>query len=444
MSSTNPLSGVTLEQFLQWLAPQLPPGPAGPPGPQGATGAQGPRGPQGPMGPQGPQGMPGAGAAPSYNAKLLPSGFLSTSGAQIVDSMGNPVRINSVGWIGDTVMGDAAGYSNIPATCAAIVAAGFNCIRVPFISASLSTFLPAMESIVAGATTAGLKVIFDQHANEIPSPANGYNAQQKNGLWIDLGSGTNGTDGVSTGTIDIATFQSDWVTIAKTFAGNPTVIGFDLHNEPTEASAISWGPYSWPGDPAAVVGGPLDIHAMYQTVGNAIHAANPDVLIICEGPMTYSGMYVGSGTAPEGDLSAVRSTPVVLTVPNKVLYSVHEYPNEISGIPVDSGSGAIARMNAAWGYLVAENIAPVFVGEMGSVMTSADSRAWAATLIPYLNGNCGASGGPTFSRTQQPVSTDWWSWGCIPGGAPPGVLESDSVTLQPAQLAVFSQLRPLS
>ncbi|HTR16987.1 MAG TPA: glycoside hydrolase family 5 protein [Acetobacteraceae bacterium] len=355
---------------------------------------------------------------------LLPSGYLSTQGNQIVDANGNPVRIDSIGWngtagpAGSALQGLwAASYESI---LDSMKADGFNAVRIPWTDVNLNavpantpalgtidfsqnpdlkglTTLQTFQKIVAYASQIGLKIIFDHHNNE------GSGGQQANGLWFDSGPGTNGTDGSGhTGTVTAAKFQQDWVQLAQTFAGNSTVIGYDLDNEPTSVGKINWGQ-----------GGPTDIKAMYQTVGNAIQAVDPGALIICEGPQFYSPPPSGSGmnskvAAPEGDLTGVATNPVVLNAPNKVVYSVHEYPKEISAITKDSGTAAIQRYNQVWGYLVSQNIAPVWIGEMGASMKSSDSKAWASTLLGYMNGAYGAQGGPTFSGNQQPVSGSWW------------------------------------
>jgi hypothetical protein len=125
-------------------------------------------------------------------------------------------------------------------------------------------------------------------------------------------------------------------------------------------------------------------------------------------------------------------------VPNKLVYSVHEYPGEISGQKVSSGPGLISRMNETWGFIVNEKIAPVFVGEIGSSMLSPQSKAWAATIVPYLNGE-GPDGlhiGPG-----QNISTDWWAWGYLPGQNPDGTLESDWKTPRPEQETVYARFR---
>jgi hypothetical protein len=359
---------------------------------------------------------------------LLPLGYLSTSGNQIVDSNGNDVRIASVGW--------NQNFSDIPGSVAQMAASGFNTIRVSWADATLSTDLPRIQQIVAAATANGMKVILDHHTDEAGTAADGYGSQQKNGLWYDVGPGTDGTNGAGVaGTVSAAQFQADWVQVAQTFAGNSTVAGFDLDNEPLEYG-VGATPANWGG------GGPTDIHAMYQTVGDAIQAVDPGALIIAEGPISLS--------LNNFDLTQAATDPVVLNVANKVVYSAHIYPSAIGGQPVDSGAALVANLNQSFGYLEAQNVAPVWIGEMGASLDGtadsagaglADEQAWAQTMVAYLNGLDGALGGPTFSGSQQGMSTDWWDWGYNAGQYPDGTLNGDG-SLNSAQEAIWSQLQP--
>ena len=91
------------------------------------------------------------------------------------------------------------------------------------------------------------------------------------------------------GTISAAKFQEDWVRFARRWGGNPTVIGFDIRNEPC---AHTKTPALWGGK------GSTDIHAMYEAVGNAILAVNPDALIICEAVIMV-GLGLPAGAKPE-------------------------------------------------------------------------------------------------------------------------------------------------
>lgn len=406
--------------------------------------------------------MSGTAGPSGRGGYLLPAGYVSTSGNQTVDANGNPVRIDSVGWFGGDEAGGApvglyaTSYQNIMDS---IKADGFNTIRLPWSDANLNqvpqarqidfsqnpslqglTALQIYQTLVAYAGQIGLKVIFDHHSD------NGLWGQQPNGLWFDSGPGSDGTDGGGNpGTVTAAQFQADTASLAQTFAGNSTVIGFDLDNQPLVNPQGSGIGATWGG------GGPTDIQAMYTNVGNAVEVADPRALIIAEGPQNYSGTFDGpaGSTAPEGDLTAVASDPVLLNMPNKVVYSVHEYPQAISGISPDSGSAAVQRMNLAWGYLETQNIAPVWIGEMGASLDGTDAgesqravQAWADTMVGYVNGQDGSQGGPTFSGNQQGIGTDWWTAGALTGEQPDGTQSQwgPPGNYRPGQQAVTDQL----
>jgi endoglucanase len=361
-----------------------------------------------------------ASADPAYQP-AFPTGYFSTRGNQIVDSAGSPVRL---------VCAAFGAYNEVPLArhFSDMRTNGFNCSRIEWHNATMQADIAKIDRVVAAASAVGLKIILDHHLDEANSACNGY-SQQKNGLWFDLGPGTDGTDGCVPGTVTAQSFLSDWVAMAKRFARNSTVIGFDLHNEPLEVSTTH------PRRPASVWGGggPADIHKMYTEVGTAIQQVNPDALIIAEGPIEWHSLYVGN-------LTGARTLPVVLPVPHKLVYSVHLYPSNIGGEPTDFGEQYIATMNIAWGYLVTENIAPVWIGEMGASMNSRDDRAWAGTIVPYLNGKAGASGGPTFVPPNQPISTDWWCW-CQQEGQRPNGLLDDNGRVRAEQLEITRQLR---
>ena len=361
---------------------------------------------------------------------LLPKGWLSTRGAQIVDEQGNPVRLA------------CAGYNepspDIPGDLAGMKKAGFNCARFPFDEAALSSTFPTMDAIVGAATPLGMKVIFDHHVDDSEELCGG---QQENGLWFDVGEGTDNTDACGNGnkgTITPEKFKADWVNVAKHYAGNSTVIAFDLHNEPLvlgkHATPINWG-----------TGGPTDILKMFEDVGSAIEAADPGVLIVGECPINYSGKLLNGmeeGTKGIMDCSMALSKPVLLSPPSsKFVYSIHGYPN----IGANNQGPSIADRNAAWGFLAIDRIDPVWIGEMGASLDNPHSDGvtieqqakWATALVTYLNGK--APGGPTFAAADQPFGTDWWAWGALSGQTPDGTLLNG--TLRPAQLAMYSQLR---
>ncbi len=342
---------------------------------------------------------------------LLPSGDLTTRGSQIVDRDGHPVRLACVGW--NQV------YTGVPLDrqTAMMARDGFNCIRFSWVNATMQRDLGSIDRVVAAASKAGLRLVLDNHTNEAGhGERDNWGAQQKNGLWYDLGGASDGTDGGGNrGTTTDAKFLTDWQTVARHYAGNPTVIGYDLRNEPLSYPHMSvWGG-----------GSDRDIRAMYSRVGKAIQAVDHAKLIIVE--------------PPGADWQGIRTSPVTLDVPGKLVYSVHEYPGEISGVKISSGPALLQHFDRMWGWVVNENLAPIFVGEMGSSMASAQSKAWAATVVPYFNGTSPL--GLHIPPGGQGVSTDWWAWGYLDSQNPDGTLESDWKTPRPEQEAVYSALR---
>ncbi|HEX4486020.1 MAG TPA: cellulase family glycosylhydrolase [Terriglobales bacterium] len=359
---------------------------------------------------------------------LLSSGFLSTSGNQIVDSTGHPQRLACAGYNEPSkdIVGDVAGMKK----------AGFNCLRYPFDERALHSTFAEMDAIVAASKPLGMKVIFDHHVDDSKRLCGG---QQENGLWFDSGKGSNNTDGCGDeGTVTREKFKADWIEVAKHYAGNNTVIAFDLDNEPLVLGKNST-PITWGG------GGPTDILKMFEEVGSAVETADPGVLIVGECPINYSGKLLNGkseGTKGIMDCSQARFHPVVLTpAAPKFVYSIHDYPN----LGVNNEGPLTADRNAAWGFVEMHKIGPVWIGEMGASLdmphadgvTVAQQAAWAKSLVDYLNGR--DPKGPQFSATEQPFGTDWWAWGDLSGQTPDGTLKG--TTLRPGQLATYSQLR---
>jgi hypothetical protein len=342
---------------------------------------------------------------------LLPPGDFSTKGNQIVDRNGRAVRLACVGW---NHLQEKVPLEQQTERMAEL---GFNCIRTSWVNATKEKNLALIDRIVAAAHGAGLRVVLDNHTNEEGhGDRDNWGAQQKNGLWYDKGGASDDTDGGGNpGTVTDASFLADWQFVARHYIGNPTVIGYDLRNEPLDYPGMSvWGG-----------GGDRDIAAMYTRVGNAVLAIDPAKLIIVE--------------PPNSNALRVRKYPLHLTVPTKLVYSVHEYPGEISGQKVSSGPALIERMNEMWGWIYNENLGPIFVGEMGSSMSSLQSKEWAATIVPYLNGT--GPGALHVPAGGQAASTDWWDWGHLPYQVPNGTLEADWKTPRPEQFAVYSKLQ---
>ena len=350
-------------------------------------------------------GITGAGAlARAAAASGAGSGYWHTSGNQILDSAGTPVRIAGINWYGFETPDEIAHglwAQDYHAIINDIKNLGYNTIRIPFsnqmvetpivpqnlsfynatgpINADLAGLnsLQDLQKIVTYAGQEGLKVILDDHRSEAGESA------EANGLWY-------------TSTYTSQDWVNDWATLARMFAGNPTVVGFDLRNEPhtpagdTYAQGATWGTGN----------ASTDVRLAYEQAGNAILAADPGALIFCEGdsenPTSSGGT---NSTWWGGDLAEAGQYPVTLSSPGHVVYSAHDYgPNLFQQTWFNSSTTPAsldAVWNANWGYLYTQDIAPVWVGEFGTDNTAADVASgaagsqgqWFESLVSYLSAN---------------------------------------------------------
>jgi aryl-phospho-beta-D-glucosidase BglC (GH1 family) len=342
------------------------------------------------------EGNPGTAGSPG-----TAPGFFSTQGNQIVDAAGNPVKIAAVSWFG--LEGGTAAPHGLWARewhgmMEQIAAEGFNTIRLPFSSELLHTDampngidfglnpdlagltgLQIMDKVVDYAGELGLRVILDHHSNRVGVPVGG------DGLWFRPGEAYTEDRWVQ-----------DWQGLAARYAGNPTVIGADLHNEPW---AATWGG-----------GGETDWHRAAERAGNAVLEANPDWLIFVEGVASHgdTGYWWG------GNLSGVRDLPIALDLPGRLVYSAHDYPNSVFPQPWfqggDFGGSLAERFDGMWGYIFREGIAPVFLGEFGSRLEDPKDLVWLDKITAYLSGDFDADGRLDIPAGDQGISWSWWSW----------------------------------
>ena len=305
---------------------------------------------------------------------------LTTSGAQILDAAGQPIRLAGVNWSGAHQNGLVpAGLDKLHRSeiISRIAGWGLNHVRLTF---ALGTFVtndgtfkagPApdqwrlaanpdlqglspwtvYQQIVADLTAAGLAVIPNCHMlfqGECCSTADA------NGLWYN-------------GSWPAATFFSTWKTVAQTFAADDLVIGYDLKNEPRPATVNgsvltpSWGD----GNTAT------DLRAMYASLIPQLRAVpgGGSKLFICEGP-SY-----------DTDMSAVGAHPVG-TGPG-TLYSLHDYSWDHPQSETQDAYNA--AMDARAGYLVTQGKAPLWIGEFGTNTDVHDSmtRGWMPQFLAW-------------------------------------------------------------
>ena len=352
----------------------------------------------------------------SSGSGLFADGPLSTDGNQIVDSTGAAVEIRAVNWFGlETNNASPHGLwaRNWQSMMDQMKELGFNAIRLPFsgelvstggspngINYSLNpdlqglTGLEIMDAVIEYAGDIGLRVLLDHHRSYAGDGANG------SGLWY--GNGVSEADWISM-----------WEVLADRYAGDDTIIGADLHNEPH-------GPATW-GD-----GGATDWARAAEEAGNAILAVNSDWLIVVEGIGAYQGDNYWWG----GQLGGVRDYQVQLDLDNKLVYSPHDYPASVYNQPwFNDGSDLYQVFRDAWGFIYEEGIAPILVGELGSRLATAKDRAWADAITTYLGGDFNGDGVNDLASGEARLSFAWWSWNPNSGDTG-GILNDDWTTVR--------------
>jgi endoglucanase len=184
-----------------------------------------------------------------------------------------------------------------------------------------------------------------------------------------------------------------------TFNGNPTVIGFDLRNESHLIGSSAKSGSCWTDD-TTVNGCPAGLTSQNWTVaaqaaGNAILGINPNLLIFVEGLDCYSGVCGWQG----GNLIGVASNPVVLNVPNQLVYSAHDYRPSLFQQSWFNSATTPESLNAVWnkywGYISAAGTTPVWLGEFGTGNNAADIQntapgsqgQWFSALVGYIKSN---------------------------------------------------------
>jgi endoglucanase len=353
------------------------------------------------------------------SAEAAGTGYFHTSGNRILDSADRPVRIAGVNWFGfETGNHVVHGLwtRDYRSMLDQIKREGYNTLRLPYSNQMLDagsmpnsidfsggknadlqgrTPIEVMDRIIAYAGSIGLKVILDRHRPDSGSQSElWYTSRYGEERWI-----------------------GDWQLLARRYAGDTTVIGADLHNEPH-------GPATW-GDGNQAT----DWRLAAERAGNAILSVNPNWLIIVEGIECLPG---GACNWWGGNLQRASAAPVRLGVPNRLVYSAHDYPRSVYPQPWFSDPSFPANLpghwDRNWGYLHRQDIAPVLLGEFGTKLADDVDRRWLTTLTSYLGQ--GTSG----------ISWTFWSWNPNSGDTG-GILNDDWTTVNQAKDALLDPIK---
>jgi endoglucanase len=341
------------------------------------------------------------------------SRWLHTKGAKIVDANDQVVRLTGISWFGfETSVFAPHGLWARPldAIVDDVKALGYNMLRIPFATQMLDANsvttgidftqnpdlkgkkpIEVLDAVIAAAGKHGLRVVLDRHRPD---------AKAQSALWY-------------TDTYSEQRWIDDWKMLAARYANDPTVIGFDLHNEPH--GAATWG------DGTKIT----DWRLAAERAGAAVQGVNPELLVIVEGVEIIDG----KGGWWGGNLRNAGKAPVRLPVADHLVYSPHEYPASIApqawlSAP-DFPSNLPAVWDETWGYLVKQDVAPVWIGELGTKYETAGDKQWLDALAKYI----GTTGMSFAFWCLNPDSSDTG-----------GILKDDWQTTQAQKQAVVSPL----
>ncbi|MEL6519840.1 MAG: cellulase family glycosylhydrolase [Pseudomonadota bacterium] len=332
---------------------------------------------------------------PVYAGTQTTYGYLKTDGNSLVDrETGETVRLVGVNWHGaegTTKVPGGLWERNYKEMMGEMVEAGFNSLRIPISPAILDnqpvyngirrdanpdlyglTPLEILDKIIDYAEQTGLRVVLDMHRI---TPGVG---KQESGLWYN-------------NSYSEADLVQDWKQIAKHYADNPTVIGFDVFNEPS-------GPAHWAEDGSYN----NDWHRVATKLGNQIHKVNPDALIFVQGNHIVDGDWYWVG----GNLSGAEDDPIELNKDNRLVYSPHDYPYSVQNVPwLEGATKAEIKegFEEHWGYLFEGNEAPVVIGETGARLQAAADTRYLNALFEYLE--------ETENSSSDGIGFFWWTWG---------------------------------
>lgn len=258
-------------------------------------------------------------------------GWLHTKGTEILDEHGDPVRL-----LGVNMHGMQPGYGvpvertpqksgcygwavPPPSEYDNIEAWGFNSVRLPISWANLEPqppavlpdgtrihhyndeYLGALDGIVGELRSRGIATVISMQQNKwtpafqrktdegFPAPCPGSGMP----VWLYQGTGITTIKDAKTAfftnvnhTLD--DFAAAWQEVAKRYADDPTVVGFDLLNEPYSVASLT--PQK------------MDLDGFYRQVGSAIRKVNEKALLIFEDTQDQlNGVFSLTGPPPFDD-----------------------------------------------------------------------------------------------------------------------------------------------
>jgi endoglucanase len=282
---------------------------------------------------------------------------LRSKGRHILDSRNETIRLKSVNWYGASDIRFVPSGLDIrhrDEISSLVRCMGFNSVRLPYSDEMAqsnplvpleqvmanpdligSRALDVYSAVVQSLTSAGISVIVNNHITQATwccgmnlcdtAWANDWlghicRVRQTEAGWIE-----------------------NWQTIMQPFINNSLVVGADLRNEVRGL----WGTMYW--DSWAAVA---------ERAAEALLRMNEEWLMIVE------------GVSSANDLSGVKSRPIQLSIPGRVVYSAHVYSwsgwGQLAPYSTTTYQAFAKAMRKNWAYLLEEDLAAVLVGEFGT------------------------------------------------------------------------------
>lgn len=300
----------------------------------------------------------------------------STNKNQIISPSGSPVILKSIAWFGfetSNFVVHGIWTRKMEDLLHLIKNLGFNSIRIPWSNDIINNPTPNGINYGANPNLVGKKSleVLDYMIDRC----------QEIGLWVILDRHRPDQNGQSelwyTDKVPESKWINDWKLLAERYKNKDIVIGADLHNEPH--GKATWGTSS----PST------DWNKAAERVANELLNIVPKWLFIVEGIENANGDYYWWG----GNIQQAAQHQINLNVPNKVVYSPHDYGPGVYNQTWFNDPNFPRNLDGVWSkhwaFLSLNGIAPVWIGEFGGHQSDTSSKEgiWQNYLVDYIKNN---------------------------------------------------------
>jgi endoglucanase len=258
--------------------------------------------------------------------------------------------------------------------------------------------LQFLDKVIAAAGRLHLMIILDNHFSKArPAKDVASHVGVKRGAVRRATEPTWASDGYTE-----KQWIADWVGLTKRYLKDPTVIGFDLRNEPHTdhnhpywtlkdylTHGATWGPCTQAlcGNSSKLWKPSTDWVKAAEAAGNAVLKVNPHLLMFVEGVQLYPDPKQAHGVEPYwwgSILKGVAVDPIRFNVSNQLVYSPHEWgPWKCCGLQGEFGKKTTyASLTKIffdnWAYILTDSHvqAPIWLGEFDTCNSAQPKTRW--------------------------------------------------------------------